>query len=260
VIRHGTETWDLAAEKKMATSAYARPDDEHRPRLRRGALTRELIVAEALRLLDTGGVAGFSLPKLGRALGADPTAVYRHFASKDDLVLAVADALIAESVEGLVPTDCWVETLERSSRQIRKVYRAHPAAASIASYRTTQGESEMTAVNIIIDCVLRAGFEGRRAAEVYRAVGDFALYWSGGEASFMALDRDLQARDQSAWTTAYLAADRGRYPAIHQIRDQLADVEADPDVIFETALSILSSGLQVQAPRPCECPRHAAVG
>jgi Bacterial regulatory proteins, tetR family. len=25
------------------------------------------------------------MPKLGRALGADPTAVYRHFASKDDL-------------------------------------------------------------------------------------------------------------------------------------------------------------------------------
>jgi len=234
-------------------------NDGHRPRLKRGVLTRELIVAEALRLLDAAGVAGFSLPKLGRALGADPTAVYRHFGSKDDLVLAVADALIAESVAGMRPTDCWVETLEQSSRQIRKIYLAHPAAASIASYRTTQGESEMRAVNIIIDCVLRAGFEGRRAAEVYRAIGDFGLYWSGGEASFMALDPDTQKRDQSAWTTAYLSADRVRYPAIHQIRDQLADVEADPDVIFETALSIFMSGLRAQAPRPCECPRHGAA-
>ena len=51
-------------------------------------------MTESLRLLDTGGVAGFSMPKLGRALGADPTAVYRHFASKDDLVLAIADRLI----------------------------------------------------------------------------------------------------------------------------------------------------------------------
>jgi AcrR family transcriptional regulator len=243
----------------MATGGNVRPDRGRGQRLRRGVLTRELIVAEALRLLDTAGVAGFSLPKLGRALGADPTAMYRHFASKDDLVLAVADALIAESVAELVPTDCWVETLERSSRQIRKVYWAHPAAASIASYRTTQGESEMRAVNIIIDCVLRAGFEGRRAAEVYRAVGDFALYWSGGEASFMSLDPEAQKRDQSAWTTAYLTADRDRYPAIHQIRDQLADVEAEPDVIFETALSIFMSGLQARAPRPCACPRHPAA-
>ena len=70
--------------------------------LRRGTLTPDRIVAESLRLLDTGGVAGFSMPKLGRALGADPTAVYRHFASKDDLVLAIADQLIEEAMTGLV--------------------------------------------------------------------------------------------------------------------------------------------------------------
>ena len=40
----------------------------------RGELSRELIVTESLRLLDTNGMAGFGLPKLGRALGADPTA------------------------------------------------------------------------------------------------------------------------------------------------------------------------------------------
>ena len=88
-------------------------------RLQRGDLSRDLIVTESLRLLDTEGTAGFSLPKLGRALGADPTAVYRHFASKDDLVLAVADLLIEESATGLVRTDCWVETLREGCRRLR---------------------------------------------------------------------------------------------------------------------------------------------
>ena len=64
--------------------------------LRRGTLTSEMILAESLRLLDEDGIDGFSLPKLGRALGADQTAVYRHFASKDDIVLALADRLIEE--------------------------------------------------------------------------------------------------------------------------------------------------------------------
>ncbi|MGH3275449.1 MAG: TetR/AcrR family transcriptional regulator, partial [Streptosporangiaceae bacterium] len=76
-----------------------RPARRSRKGLRRGSLTPELIIRQSLRLLDDNGVEGFSLPKLGRALGADPTAVYRHFASKDDLVLAIADQLIAEAMD-----------------------------------------------------------------------------------------------------------------------------------------------------------------
>jgi len=71
--------------------------------LRRGTLTPDRIVTESLRLLDTGGVAGFSMPKLGRALGADPTAVYRYFASMDDLMLAVAERLIAQALAHAFP-------------------------------------------------------------------------------------------------------------------------------------------------------------
>jgi AcrR family transcriptional regulator len=227
-----------------------------RRRLQRGDLTRELIVRESLRLLDAEGIAGFSLPKLGRALGADATAVYRHFASKDDLVLAVADHLIEESAAGVHLTECWVETLADGARQLRRTYLAHPAAASLSSYRTTQGPAEMKAVDIIISCVLAAGFEGAEAAVVYRAIGDYGLYWAGAEASFLAMDEQLQKNDRNAWTTAYLTADQARYPAIWQVREHLSAV--DDDQIFEMSLSLTLTGLYARAPRPCTCPTHAA--
>ena len=86
----------------METTPVRRP---RRGGLQRGTLTPELIVTQSLRLLDTQGVTGFSMPNLGRALGADPTAVYRHFSSKDDLVLAIADRLIEEAMEGLPAHD-----------------------------------------------------------------------------------------------------------------------------------------------------------
>jgi AcrR family transcriptional regulator len=228
-----------------------------RRRLQRGDLTRELIVRESLRLLDAEGIAGFSLPKLGRALGADATAVYRHFASKDDLVLAVADHLIEESAAAVHPKECWVETLADGARQLRRTYLAHPAAASLSSYRTTQGPAEMTAVDIIIGCVLAAGFEGAEAAVVYRAIGDFGLYWAGAEASFLAMDEQLQKNDRNAWTTAYLTANQAQYPAIGQVREHLPDV--DDDAIFEMILSFMLAGLHARAPRPCTCPTHAAA-
>jgi AcrR family transcriptional regulator len=227
-----------------------------RRRLQRGDLTPELIVRESLRLLDTEGAAGFSLPKLGRALGADPTAVYRHFASKDDLVLAVADRLIEEAASGMRQTDCWVETLTESCRRLRQTYLAHPAAASLCSYRIIGGPAEMKAVDILIGCVLRAGFEGAEAAVVYRAIGDFALFWSGGEASFLAMDERLQKNDRSTWTSDYLAADPAEYPGIGQVRQHLSRV--DDQAIFETSLSFVMAGLLARAPRPCTCPRHPA--
>ncbi len=235
------------------SSAPAVPAQGQPPRrgLRRGSLTRELIIAESLRLLDEGGLDGFSLPKLGRALGADQTAVYRHFASKDDLVLAIADRLIDESMTGLEPRACWVDTLTEMSRRLRLTYLAHPAAASMSSYRTTQGPAEIAAVNIIIDAILRAGFEGAQAAVMYRAAGDFALAFAGFEASFLALDSSQQQADRAAWTQAYLSVDREQHPAIWQVRTLLPEVKDDD--IFETLLELVMSGLRQRAPRPCDC-------
>ena len=224
--------------------------------LRRGSLTRELLVKESLRLLDADGVAGFSLPKLGRALGADPTAIYRHFASKDDLVLAIADALLEEASAGLAPGPCWVATLDEIARRIRRTYLAHPAAASLSCDRTTQGPAEMRMVDMVIGAVLAAGFAGAEAATVYRAFGDFTVFWSGSEAAFLALDQKAQQADLNAWTRAYLVADRSEYPSIWRIREHLPSV-ADDDEIFETSLSFMLAGLAKRAPNPCMCGAHA---
>src|SRR5260221_9128036 len=68
-------------QRTAMTTTAARPGSAPR----RGRLTPEAIITESLRLLDADGRDGFSLPKLRRAPGVDPTAVYRHFASKDDL-------------------------------------------------------------------------------------------------------------------------------------------------------------------------------
>jgi AcrR family transcriptional regulator len=228
-----------------------------RGRLRRGSLTPEAIVAESLRLLDTEGADGFSLPKLGRALGADPTAVYRHFSSKDDLMLAIADRLIEEAMTGLVAQPCWIDTVTDVARRLLTTYRAHPAAAALSASRTTQRPAEMRTVNVVIGAVLGAGFSGADAAGMYRAVGDFMLAWAGSKAAFLALDPRQQQADKAAWTRAYLAVDRAEYPHIWQIRDELADLTDDD--IFETILALVMEGFRAKAPRPCGCQRHAGA-
>ena len=51
--------------------------------------TREAIFRAAVELLDEAGYDAFSLRRLAARVGCTPTAVYRHFRDKDELVSAV---------------------------------------------------------------------------------------------------------------------------------------------------------------------------
>ena len=146
----------------------------------------------------------------------------------------------------------------RGDCRCRRSCLEHPAAASLATYRTTQGPAEMRTVDLIIGALNQAGFTGKEAAVVYRAFGDFTLYWSGGDAVFLALDEKAQQKDRDAWTRAYLVADRTAYPNIWRIREELPEVQDDD--IFETILSLVLDGIIARAPSPCACEAHAIAG
>jgi AcrR family transcriptional regulator len=236
------------------TTSRQGPSRRGRRGLRRGSLTPELIVKESLKLLDDKGLDGFSMPKLGSALGADPTAVYRHFASKDDLVLAIADQLIEDAMAGLAPHACWLDTVTDIVRRIRRTYCDHPAAASLSACRITQRPAEMRIADTLIGAILDAGFEARTAARVYRAIADFALAGAGGEAAFLALETRLQENDRAAWMRAYRAVDPAEHPHIWRLRDELPAVTDDD--VFETILSLVIGGLTQIAPHPCGCRAH----
>ena len=59
-------------------------------RTRRRARTREAILAVGRTLLLEKGVDGFTLREVARAADYSPSALYRHFRNKDELVAAVA--------------------------------------------------------------------------------------------------------------------------------------------------------------------------
>lgn len=240
----------------MDSSGTGQTDRRQTPR-KRNALSRQLLVTASLDLLDRAGVSGFSLPALGRHLGCDATAVYRYFPSKDDLLLAVADELIAIAMADPSQDACWVDVLTGVARRSRKVYLDHPAAACLSAYRVTGGPAELAGANIIIGAVLAAGFTDQEAADAYRVVVDFVLYWCGGEASVAALGEDLRAKERQTWNRAYLGADPQAYPNIWAIREFVATV--DDQSLFERAVVWMLTGLVRNAPKPCDCPEHAEL-
>src|ERR1700722_8824317 len=76
-----------------------------RPRGRPPAIDREAVFDAAVRLLDAEGVDALTMRRLARELGVSAMALYRHVASKDELLMVLVDRLAARLVYPPRPPD-----------------------------------------------------------------------------------------------------------------------------------------------------------
>jgi AcrR family transcriptional regulator len=97
------------------------------------------LIDEAVRAVTArGGIEAFSMSEVARAVGVDPTAVYRHFRDKADLLGAVARrgfVLMAEAMKRAVERD------PAPSRRLRVLGGAYVAfaVANPAHFRIMYG-------------------------------------------------------------------------------------------------------------------------
>lgn len=102
----------------------------------RQSLSRELIAATALELIDANGLSGLSMRKLGAELGVEAMSLYHYVANKDDLLDAVADHLYGEID---LPTDIddseWEQAIRIGLRSFRQVLLDHAAALELFASR-----------------------------------------------------------------------------------------------------------------------------
>jgi AcrR family transcriptional regulator len=98
-----------------------------------------------------------SFRHLGRELGADPTAVYRHFRDPNELVEAALDRLLAEVV-GAVPADLpWRKRLRAAASGYLEAMVTHPVIAAEAGHRTTGGPGELAMIELPLAAPVEAG-------------------------------------------------------------------------------------------------------
>ncbi|MGV9800381.1 TetR/AcrR family transcriptional regulator [Mycobacterium sp. NPDC003449] len=94
------------------------------PRRSRG-LTREAIVAAAIELADSDGLAAVSMARLAERLGCGTMSLYRHVASKDELVtFMVSDGPGPAPKPAAAPG--WRAALENWAIGLWEVYHRHP--------------------------------------------------------------------------------------------------------------------------------------
>ena len=197
------------------TRARGRPKQD-------SGLSHEAIRAAALASIDRDGLAELSIRKLGRELGCEAMALYWYYPSKDALLDAVVDELIAPVAAAVAtPADSWLALLRAVAHAYRGVARAHPNAFLLLASRRFASEGTFQFLDRLFEIARAHGISDRDAARAYRIVGS---YVSGFALSELAEPRE--------------AADlRARYPRVAAVTDLLAPKKLE--AIFEHGLEVL---------------------
>ncbi|MET8541021.1 TetR/AcrR family transcriptional regulator C-terminal domain-containing protein [Kitasatospora sp. NPDC004799] len=97
-------------------------------------LTRERIVATAVRVADEEGLAALSMRRVATDLGVATMSLYRHVPGKDELLRLMMDVAFGEQPLPEPPASDWREGLETVARVQWRIYRRHPWLASTMSF------------------------------------------------------------------------------------------------------------------------------
>jgi AcrR family transcriptional regulator len=189
-------------------------------------LDRATIVAAGLELAAAPGAASLSIRELGAKLGTDPTAIYRHFRSKDDLMSALLDELTVRSVAAVTaePGD-WRGRLRQLADATLTLFARYPAVGQEAIVLTTHGPGELDAIELMLDAFIRAGLSGDDLVRHYALMASHVLSTAAGVARARA-ERGQGPMDAAGpWFEGPLLVDPRTHPHIAAVSAQLLDLE-----------------------------------
>jgi AcrR family transcriptional regulator len=152
----------------------ARTSRSREPATGAGRLNEETVVDAALALIAERGPEGLSMRGLGEALGVEAMSLYHWFASKDRLLDAIADRLLAKVLVPPTPTaETWRDWLTAVARSYRRVGLAHRRAFPLLAARRFLSPGALAFLQVNIAAHAAAGFTAREALRLTRSIGAY---------------------------------------------------------------------------------------
>ena len=205
-----------------------------RSRTPRG-LDRTAILEAAFTLFAEVGEDGFSVRKLGAAMGIDPMTVLHHFRSKEELLRQIADRALG-TIEVPAASGSWQTDLVNVAVAYRQLAHRHPRLFHLHFRFHATGPADHASSEIVYRALLDAGLEAREAAGVGLAFYAFVLGFALAEIE--GLLRPLEGAEEEEMA----ALDAEAFPATRALLPAFRTL--DSNRAFTAAVDAFVKGIE----------------
>jgi AcrR family transcriptional regulator len=254
------ESEDMATEftgtgdpaKSMALLWRTPAGSEPRPGPK-SSLDVDRIVASAVRLADTEGLAALSMRRVAAELGVAAMTLYTHVPGKGELVDLMLDDVLGELYpdERVVTSGAWRTRLKTLAEANWDLFLRHPWALHVASGRPPLGPGLMRKYELELRAVDGLGLAEVQMDLLVTLVNGFVRGTVGGVQEKVDAERVTGISENQWWaaTEPYVAQvfDAERYPTAARVGPVAGEELGayDPQRSFEFGLERLLDGIGV---------------
>jgi AcrR family transcriptional regulator len=214
-------------------------------------LSLGLIVEAAIAIADDEGLGGLSMRAVAMEVGVPTMSLYRHVPSKDDLVVAMIDAVMNGLRPPELPRASWRTKLEAIAKLQWDGYVRHPwLAPALSMTRPQLTVGGMAHTEWILDALSPLGFD---AGTTVRTCITFIAHIRG---MAMSLESEREAERDSGMNSAEwmdaqesrFAGVMSRFPTLARLSNE-TNVELSLAALFDSGVSLFLDGVAAQSAR-----------
>ena len=210
---------------------------------RRAPLSRDRILATAVTLADRGDIEAASMRRIAQELDVVPMALYKHVASKDELLDGMVDVVVSE-IDPPIPDADWKTAVRQRILSARRALLRHPWASGVIESRTQPTPTVIGYMDSMIGIFRAGGFSIDLTHHILHALGSRLMGFSQ-ELFDDNADIDPQAEAEMFSVMA------DTFPNIYELFTSVSHDDSsivgggcDDQFEFEFALDLLLDGIE----------------
>jgi AcrR family transcriptional regulator len=215
-------------------------------RARKARLSRELVLAKALELVDAEGLDALTMRRLGQELGRDPMSLYRYAENRAALLDGVSELVLNDlSIQSEDPD--WKAQLRQIAHNLRQLALEHPNVVPLLVTRPLSTPlglrplGTLRPLEQILSLLSGAGFDPAGALHVYRAYYGFLYGHILNELQEFVVDPE---ENEALLRLGLHRLPAKEFPRLRALAPNLSEYDGEKEL--DQGLTILLTGLEGQ--------------